>query len=508
MSDSLKQRVFTGTLWMATISFGQQVLAFVVQIVLARLLVPKDYGVVALVMTIGSFAVVFSTAGIATALVQRRELPRPVIDAAATITGGIAILLGGSIFVASNVIASYYALPEMAFLLRLVAFDVFLKVMISLYDSLMLRDLRYRALSIRTFTSVMIQSAVSILLAAWGYGAKSLVIGYLSGSITLLTMSIVATRYVPRSFGDFGEVRGVFKFGAWILLGRIVNQAAVVLDQMVIAKVLNAFSLGLINVSKNLTGIVPNTIVGFAGRVTLPIFSRWQDDLPRIELAYWRGLRINMMVVFPVCVLVGLFSHQILSLLYGAKWLDGDILMKILAVQVAVVSIDSGYSGSVINAIGKPKYGTIVMVISLFLIPGFVYVGSFWGMIGVAWGMVAYGAVFFVVNQLILRYLCRFRISRIPAMLMRALITVLPMLVGGIGLVLCGVLPCGRPPAVLSFDWFMLGLRMVGSVLACLCVYCVTAYLIMRDDFLFMWNGVCVALKRKRFVQSEDGFGI
>lgn len=497
MSVSLKQRVFTGTLWMAAISFGQQVLAFVVQIVLARLLVPKDYGVVALVMTIGSFAVVFSTAGIATALVQRKELPRSVIDAAATITGGIAILLGGSIFLASNAIASYYELPEMSFLLRLVAFDVFLKVMVSLYDSLMLRDMRYRALSIRTFTSVIVQSAVSIMLAALGYGAKSLVIGYLCGSTTLLAMSIVATRYVPRSFGDFGEVKGVFKFGAWILLGRIVNQAAVVLDQMVIARVLNAASLGLINVSKNLTGILPNTIIGFAGRVTLPVFSRWQDDLPRIEAAYWRGLRINMMVVFPICALVGLFSYQILSLLYGAKWLAGDVLMKILAVQVAVLSIDSGYSGSVINAIGKPKYGTIVMFVSLLLIPGFVYIGSFWRSVGVAWGMVAYSSVFFIVNQLVLRHLCRFRLSNIPKILLRAVLTVLPMFVVGMVVVYCGVIPRGCPPAVLSVEWFMLGLRMAGSALACLFVYCVTAYFIMRDDTLFLWNGICGALKRK-----------
>lgn len=498
MSASLKQRVFTGTLWMAAISFGQQVLAFVVQIVLARLLVPKDYGVVALVMTIGSFAVVFSTAGIATALIQRKELPRPVIDAAATITGGIAILLGGSIFIASNAIAAYYDLPEMAFLLRLVAFDVFLKVMISLYDSLMLRDLRYRALSLRTFTSVIIQSGVSISLASWGYGAKSLVIGYLSGSITLLAMSIIATRYIPRSFGDFGEVKGVFKFGAWILIGRIVNQAAVVLDQMVIVRVLNAASLGLINVSKNLTGIFPNTIIGFAGRVTLPVFSRWQDDLPRIESAYWRGLRINMMVVFPICLLVGLFSYQILALLYGTKWLAGEVLMKILAIQVAVFSIDAGYSGSVINSIGKPKYGTIVMFVSLFLIPGFVYAGSSWGSVGVAYGMAAYSGAFFIVNQLVLRHLCRFRLSNIPKILSKALITVFPMFIVGLIVVHCGVLPRGCPPAVLSLDWFLLGARLAGCAIVCIIVYWLTAYYTMRDDVLFMWDGVLGALKRNK----------
>ena len=115
---SLKQKVISGTLWMAAVSCGQQVLQFVVQIVLARLLVPHDYGTAAIVMCVCMFATVFSSAGISTALVQRKELPDSVKDAAAVITGGLALLLGGLVFVLSGPIARCYNLPELSLLFR------------------------------------------------------------------------------------------------------------------------------------------------------------------------------------------------------------------------------------------------------------------------------------------------------------------------------------------------------------------------------------------------------
>lgn len=484
---------------MATMSGCQQIMAFVVQIILARLLVPHDYGVAVLVMTIDSFAVVFSTAGIGTALVQRKELSMPIVDASAVITGGMAVVLGGALFCASNGISHYYALPEMSFLLKLAAIDIFIKVMISLYDSLLLRELRYKVLSSRAFVGLFVQSVVSITLAVKGYGAKSLVIGFMSGSVVQLLLCVSATKYIPRTFGQYGEVKEIFQFGGWILLGRLANQAAQVLDQMVIAKFLNASALGLVNVSKRITSIVPNTFLGFAGRVTLPVFSRWQDELGRIEKAYWRGLHINMIVVFPLCLLTGLFSYQILALLYGTKWLAGEYLMKVLALQVAIISIDSGYSASVINATGNPRYGTVVMIASLFLMPGFIYIGSLWGVMGIVWGMVSYSWIFIVINQLVLRRLCRFHILRFPMLMIRSILSLIPMCIVGFLLIALQAVPRYEVvPAVLSSEWFILAMRLVGCGIICVMVYTITVRFTAKDDFMFLWNGIRELIRRKK----------
>lgn len=490
MAKELKEKVFSGTMWMAAVSVCQQVLQFVVQIVLARLLVPHDYGVAAIASTICMFAAVFASAGIGAAIVQRKELPDSVKDAAAVITGGLAILLGGGLFLLSGRIATWYALPELSLLFKIVAIDIFLKVMISLYDSLMLRAMQYRSLSLRSFVGLVAQAGMSITLAKLGCGPKSLVIGYVSGSAAQLLLCLQATHYIPRSFGDWREVKGVFQFGGWVLLGRIANQAAVTLDQMITAKFLNAASIGLLNVSKNLSSLLPHTVMGFMGRITLPVFSRWQDDLPRIEYNYWRGIRLQLMIAAPLCGIVGLASYQILALLYGSKWLAGESVMRIYAVQAVIWSMEGGLGGAVINAMGKPKFGTIMMVISLFLIPICAYVGVHYGITGVAWAFVAFAAIVITCNQFVLRWQFQFKIFTMVKICARELLVITPMLLVGVGLLRIGFLPKGPSPILLSAEWFMLALRLVGYGLICLTVYLISARLFLREDFLFVQDGL------------------
>ncbi|MDO4527575.1 MAG: oligosaccharide flippase family protein, partial [bacterium] len=465
---------------MASISFLQQIVQFVVQIVLARLLLPDDYGTAAIVMAVCVFAVVFSSAGIGTALVQRKELNRELTDAVATITGGFALLLGGLLFFGSGWIASFYSLPALSLLFKIAAIDIFLKVMISLYDGLMLREMQYRSLSLRTFVGLLTQATVSIVLASMGCGALSLVVGYVAGSAMQLFLCICATRYWPRSFGNWRASLGVFQFGGWILLGRIANQAAVTLDQLILGRFLNVASLGLLNVSKNLSSLIPHTVMGFAGRLTLPVFSQWQDNLARIELNYWRGMRFQLLIVTPLCVIIAISSYQILSLLFGLKWLDGNMVMKIYAIQAIVWSMEGGLTASVFNALGKPKFGIVTMILSIGLIPLCAFIGSCVGIIGVAVAFLLYAVIILAINQYILWIKFGFKVKHLFSILWRQFVATLPLLVGGYGLAYSGLLPFSLPPAVWTYEWFGLFGRLILFGLACMTIYLISIRFLLK----------------------------
>ena len=507
MAESLRQKVFSGTLWMVFMSGGQQVLSFLVQLVLARLLVPHDYGVAAIVMTIGGLASVFASAGVSTAIVQRKEILTGLVDAVAWTTLGVALLLGGILVGSSSLFASYYHEPSLVFLLRLVSVDVVLKVVLSLYDSLMLRRMLYRALSVRTVIGLVFQSVVSIYLANKGYGPKALVFGYVVGTATQLLLCVWATRYIPSSSGDWNGVGDLFKFGFWVLLGRFANQLAMTLDQLVIARVLNTATLGLVNVSKQLTGIVPSAFMGVIGRVSLPVFSRWQDDIGRIEESYWRGLRLNMMIIFPLCAEMGLFAHQMLAVMYGSKWIQAVDLMRVFSFVVAMETIDAGYTGAVLNATGRPRCIAFIMVLSLPILPLCVWVGSRWGAMGIAWSLLSYAILFFLINQLVLRSQLKFSFRAFPASFLRASLSLLPMLLVGRLLVRVGFLPVMEPPAVLSKDWFLLGTRLAGSCIACLLAYVLTIRCTMKNDFIFLNEGLKGIVHRRKNQGGNHGEG-
>lgn len=498
MADTVRQKVFSGTLWLMGVSFAQQILQFVVQIVLARLLVPNDYGTAALVMTIGSFAVVLSSAGIGAAIVQRKEMPRSILDAAAVITGALAIVLSSILFFSAPLVSRLLGVGALSLLLKIVSVDIFLKVMLSLYDSIMLREMMYKSLALRSFIGLLVQSTVSIVLAFLAAGPMSLVIGYVSGSFSQLVLCYLATRYFPRSLGDISAVGGVFKFGAWVLAGKVSNQLAITIDQMIVARLLNVATLGLYNVARTLTGIVPNMFLHIVGRMTLPVFSRHQDDMKWIEENYWRGIRLNLMVVLPICVLVGVFSYQILSLLYGSKWLAAAPVMRVCAIIVAVFAIDSGYSATVYQAVGKPQYGMILLLLSLPVLPLFVYLGSHWGVMGYAWSIAVFSVACLIITLTILHRRFHFRVQSIVMIIVRASVSVMPISVAAI---LCTLLFFDKttPPAVFSLSWFAMSLRLLGCVILCLVVYILTVRIFMRDDFAFLKNGVAaVLIKRKR----------
>lgn len=498
MSESLKKKVFSGAIWMSSISLLQQIFQFLVQIVLARLLVPKDYGTAAIVMSLCMFAVVFSSAGIGTALVQKKELTSKITDAAATITGGLALVLGSVVFFGSNWIATFYKLPELSLLFQIAAFDIFFKVMISLYDGLILREMRFRLLSLMSFISLLIQAGVSITLAFTGHGAKSLVIGYLSGSLIHFIFCLFATKYIPRSFGNWREAVGVFQFGGWILLGRVANQAAITLDQLILGKFLNVASLGLINISKNLSSLIPHTILGFANRLTLPVFSQWQDNLQRVEINYWRGVRIQLLIITPLCVIIAFASYQILGLLFGVKWIDGNMVMKIYAMQAIVWSAEGGLTSAVFNALGKPKFGTVVMILSLGLIPLCAYIGALFGITGVAVAFLCFAIIVLLVNQYILWLKFNFKISNWFLIATRQLLAILPLLICGYGLVVSGLLPFTPPPELCSSEWFLWLLRLIVFGLVGMTIYLISAKFLLKEDFEYLMNGILSLIKRKK----------
>lgn len=484
---------------MGAVSFARQVISFVVQVVLARLLAPHDYGLAALVMSIGMFAVVFSSAGLSTAIVQCKELKEKVVDALAVITGGLALLLGGGLFLASDKIALFYKEPELAVLLKIVSADIFLKVLLSLYDSLLLRRMRYQALAKIALLGLVVQGAVSIIMAKQGFGAYSLVVGYVSGSFIQLLFYIICTGYVPHSMGDWHGTIPLFKFGLWVLLGRISNQGAITLDQMIIGRVLQVKALGAYNVSANLASILPNTVVGFSGRLMLPVFSRMQDDRARIERGYWRCIRLLMMVAFPLCVVVAIHAREILALLYGNKWTFAYPIMTICAIKAAIASIEGGVTASLFNALGKPRLSAIVLVMSLPLLPGCVLLGSYLGGLeGVAWMMVVNAGIIFGVDQFILWWSFRFRLSNLVKAGLRMAICILPMILAGIFLHGVILRESDTVPALFGGDWFVMLGKCALVALVSSGVYLAMVRLVMREDFAYLWDGLWSVLAKKR----------
>ncbi|MHC4221474.1 MAG: lipopolysaccharide biosynthesis protein, partial [Planctomycetota bacterium] len=378
-----KSKAVTGTAWMFTGRISQRGISLVVQLILAYLLAVSDFGAVAMVSSVIAILQVFAELGISVALVQRKEISSSIIDSAMMATVATTSFIVALLWATSGTLSVFFEMPVLKGLLRVAALSYVFRGIFSLYRSLLLREMRYKILPVLRLSGSVVHGLTAIFLAYRGFGPYSIVWGQVvSGGFTLAG-GIWLTGYFPKSFGKLGEMWELFNFGVWVSLNRVLGQAAGHFDKFVIAKVLDATTLGGYYLAQRLVMEFPGLFTGTIDQVMLPIYSRWQDEPERIENGYWQGLCYSTLVVIPVAALIFIFAEPIVVILLPDKWLGIIPIIRILSLSGAIQGMGGGIFGSVIYAVGRPKIITIVGAFRGVALPLCIYVGSFWGVTGV-----------------------------------------------------------------------------------------------------------------------------
>ena len=378
---------------MAASSIGRQCLGIPVQLVLLRLLSPADFGIFALVISVCALGQVLSELGISLALVQRKNISNRTVDSAFFVTAMMALLLSSFFWCSAPWIEKFYGQPGLAGFVRIAVACIFLHQISSVYRSLLLRDLRFRAISAIDFTAVLIQSSLTVLFALLGFGAMGLVLGYTAGAlVTLLTMALLSG-YIPRSFGAANEIKELLSFGLWVFIGRILGRISSEFDKLTIGRIVAPWDLGLYYFCQKITSLVPQTMVGLLDQLMLPVYSRWQDNLAKIERHYWRTVRITAVFGLPFCAFLPAFSPTLIPFVFGEKWRLAIPLMLPLAIFAAMNCLGGGVIAAVVYGAGKPHLSVAMNLFRFFCLPAFIVLGSSWGTLGVAWGVAAYGLI-------------------------------------------------------------------------------------------------------------------
>jgi len=435
MSYSTKAAAGIG--WMFTSSASTQGVGLLANMILARLLIPSDFGAVALVMALISILQTFAEVGMAVALIQREQVNKLLIDSAFSATACLTLSIVAILWASSSFIAGFFEFPVLLGLLKIAAISYFFNGIFSLYRCLLLRDLRYKDISIVGFGNVILSSSVSIFLAYRGYGPYSIVWGSLLAGAGVLTAGLLLTKYIPHSLGSFREMRSLFSFGIWVSVGRIMGDAAGKVDAFVIGKVLDAATLGGYYMAQKIVLLIPATFTGIIDQVMFPIYSKFQKDKERVKEGYFKTLSLSATVLLPPICLIFTFADPLVRIMLGKQWLYITPLVMIMSIFGIFQAIGGGIFASVIYSLGRPQLATLVNAFRMAALPVFVIVGSKWGVFGVAWGFALYGVFGRLFNQWLLKYFFDFSLikyfkSIFPAALSSAIATLPAYLISSI----------------------------------------------------------------------------
>jgi teichuronic acid exporter len=409
---NFSQKAATGLGWMFSSKASVQGLGLLTTMVLARLLLPTDFGAVALVVAIIAILQTFAELGMSVALVQRERITTSLIDSAFVATFFLTVTIVVVMWITAGYCANFFKIPVLSGLLKIAAISYLFTGIFSLHRCLLLRELRYKEISAIEFGAVFIGSISSIILAYRGHGPYSIVWGLLLSAGGRLLAGYWLTKYLPGSLGSLKEMRGLFSFGMWVSLGRIMGNAAGKVDSFVIGKVLDAATLGTYYMAQRIVLLIPSTYTGVVDQVMLPIYSKFQKELDRVQDGYFKTLSLTAIILLPPICMIFTFADPLVRILLGTQWLQVIPLVMIMSIFGISQSLGGGIFASVIYSLGRPQLATVINAFRMVALPAFVLAGSFWGVFGVAWGFALYGLVGRLFNQWILKHFFGFSLLR------------------------------------------------------------------------------------------------
>lgn len=392
VSSSMTSRVRSGVVWNLVGQVAQQVLRVGFSILLARLLSPREFGLIGMVGVFTGFAGVFVNMGLGQAIVQRKELRPEHLSTGFTLSLLSSVTLAVLFWAGSGLIASLYGEPILQPLVAVLSLQFLLSASTLVHSALLTRAMRFKEAALIDLAA-FISGSTTAVVAAWrGWGVWSLVLNSLVYAGTSMTLFWWRSGWKPRLGIHWQCARELWSYGSHLMGFSALHYWARNADNYLIGKYCGAADLGAYARAYQLMLLPVEQLLGIVVRVLFPALSQIQDDLPRFREVIFRTQRMLALVSFPIGALLVVLAEPLVLVLFGAKWASVTPLLQILALNVLGQSIS--LQGVVYNSLGRTdltfKIGGInsVLFVLSFLI------GLPWGAKGVA---LSYTIVWYLV---------------------------------------------------------------------------------------------------------------
>jgi O-antigen/teichoic acid export membrane protein len=387
-SRELERRILGNTGWVALGHGGRQLATFVALLVLARLLEPRDFGLVALAWAVLAFVEQIQETGIGQALIHRRDDIERAAASAVIFSPSLSLMLYAGVFAASPVLAELLRSPDLVEVLRVMALVLVLRGLAVVPGAILERDLDFRSRTVAEIGATLAQVGVSIGLAVSGAGVWSLVLGHLSGGAvqTALYWLLVPWRPSPRA-ADIRILRELMRYGRYIGAFNVLTVVSNTVDDLVVGRVLGTAPLGVYSVVYRVASS-PATVLGhIVGRPMFSVYSMLQGDLGAFRYAYVRNLQRVALIAVPASVGLAVAAEPVVRALLGEQWLTGVTALHILAVY-GLFKIFGGLTSEAMKGLGRSGWNLGVGILyAVVVVPALVILTPRYGITGASVAM-------------------------------------------------------------------------------------------------------------------------
>lgn len=398
-ASSVGSRTLRGVVWAYGSYAGGRLLVLISTAVLARILTPDEFGVVALAIVFTAFLETIRELGVTQAVVIA---PEDEVEEWAQTAWRFSVALGTGMAVVvaalAPLAAAFFDEPELTALMVVLGLNFPLRALGSTHYALAQRALDFRTRTVAELADVVVRGGLGVALAIAGFGAWSLVLGYLAGTIALVSALWLRMAWRPRAGLARAPVRTLIGFGGTVTAVDVIHALIAYADDFACGRALGARALGIYTLAFRLPGLVVENLAVVAAQALFPAFAAVERD--QLARAFLVALRYTLVVVVPMAVPLALLAEPVLVLVFGPQWRSGADAMTVLTVFMAVSTVTIP-AGVIFKATGNAGLLLRLSIPRLILLVASLAVFADEGLVAIALCQLG-GAVLLMAANLVL----------------------------------------------------------------------------------------------------------
>lgn len=384
---TLGQSIRSGVKWLAFGKIGDRFMEFAFGVILARLLTPADFGMIATIQVFTGFVGMFTAGGMGQSLIRAKQADENDFTAVFTLQLAMGIVVYLGFFAAAPWIARFFDDPLYTDLIRVSALSFLLRPFLVMRMAWLNRQMDFKRRTFVDMGSALFTGAASCVMAFLGLGVWSLT---LSGIFSGILKNLWLSRITPLRLHlnpDWRVMRRHTSYGAKIVANDFITYLRKEGRTLVISKLAGPASLGLFNKAESLARLPNQLLMSPTMEPLFRALSKTQDDLDQTKYLYYRSIALLMAYTGPLYVILWWVAEPFIGVVYGPKWVAAAEPMRILLLMGVFLSVmmPSTVVLAAQNRLGKEMWAQAV---NLPIVLGAVVLGLEWGLVGIAWGLV------------------------------------------------------------------------------------------------------------------------
>ena len=384
MNDNLTSKTLHGIKWSYIGTIVKSFLQIGFTAVMARLLEPVDFGLMAMAGVIIRFGSYFAQMGVGSAIIQKKEVSDEDIRASFTSSFLLGILFTVIVYLFAPFATYIFDNEKIVSIIRLMALSFFITGLSTTAVSLLQRNLAFRALAVAEIFSYIIgYGLIGILLAFNGFGVWSLVVGALSQATILVILAYFFCQHRLSLISRWEYYKPLYSFGGRVSVISFFEFIGSNLDTLAIGHLIGAAPLGIYNRAFMLVNLPAQYFTNSFSRVLFPSFSKVQKEIERLKKAYISTIMVFSAILFPTCLGIAVASREIVLLILGEKWIAVIPVLQILAIATPFKLL-SHFGGVLCEATASLNIKFLIQVTYIFILGSLFYLLRGYDLLGFA----------------------------------------------------------------------------------------------------------------------------